>query len=193
VAILPKFCLFISIAVLLPALSRAPAVVRVDVPGSATIDASRLVAEVPLAASCKVAATDNPRFADKDLDDSEWASIPPGQYLRLADFHAPDALKGRQWIRLHLRIVNSTAPLGFHIISLRNELPFQVFANGNQLPVAPSGSYENNYPFTWVFFPPQFIGKRRVERFTVWTRKLFSCVRYRTELERPKIVLFSWN
>ncbi len=96
-------------------------------PGSVTVDAARLNAVTVLDVKWRFSPDDDPRFSQAQLDDSKWPLISPGSGT-LADEHAPNAPDGRDWVRLHLRVLNPGPALAITVMA--GDMTYAMFANG---------------------------------------------------------------
>jgi hypothetical protein len=100
----------------------------VDV-GVVTIDASRLNSVIALNAPWRFHAGDDITFADPGLDDGAWPLVQPAQRRLLSASQIAPVPDGKDWLRLHLHLLNAQTPLAISIMA-RNGTPYCVYANG---------------------------------------------------------------
>ena len=106
--------------------------VRNSAPGAVTVDAAQLDGVATVDVPLRFHVGGNAAFARPELDDTSWFLIQPGEGRTLNSARPPRPALGETWVRLHLHLVNATAPLAVSI-RLHNGLPFGAFANGRQI------------------------------------------------------------
>lgn len=109
-------------------LSALVALVPARLAGAQTFDATTLRQPTDMGMKWLVHAGDDPAYADKNFDDSQWTVVDPSTSLKT---YFPGGRPGVVWYRLHIKVAPNQTGLALGEWNLASA--FEIYANGEEI------------------------------------------------------------